>query len=71
MLTATTDPISGNDVRNLDQAPFVIEGEGEHALKIYFESEANKKVYLGIQTEHPGEDFTTNLDNPSKMGDEK
>ena len=39
--------------------------------KIYFENEANKKAYLEIETEHPGKDFTTNLDNPSKMGDEK
>ncbi|MEK7261412.1 MAG: hypothetical protein AAB068_05130 [Pseudomonadota bacterium] len=26
---------------------------------------------LDIETEHPGKDFTTNLDNPSKMGDER
>ncbi len=48
----------------------VIEGSGENALKIYFESDESKKVYLEIETEHPGEDFTTNLDNPQPMGKE-
>lgn len=70
MRITTTDPISGADVKNPEAHPFVIEGQGEGALKIYFENEENRKVYLDIQTEHPGEDFTTNLDNPSRMGSE-
>jgi len=64
MRISTTDPISGADIKNPEGRPFVIEGKGEGALKIYFESEDNKKAYLEIQTEHPGEDFTTNLNNP-------
>lgn len=64
MRVSTTDPISGADVKNPDKCPFVIEGKGDNALKICFESEDNKKAYLEIQTEHPGEDFTTNLNNP-------
>lgn len=64
MRITTTDPISGADIKNPDGRPFVLEGKGEGALKIYFENEANKKAYLEIQTEHPGEDFTTNLNNP-------
>ena len=64
MRISTTDPISGADIKNLDSSPFVIEGEGEGALKIFFENEENKKAYLEIATEHPGEDFTTNLNNP-------
>lgn len=70
MRITTTDPISGADVKNPETHPFVIEGKGEGALKIYFESEENKRAYLDIQTEHPGEDFTTNLDNPARMGSE-
>jgi len=31
---------------DLDKSPFDIEGKGPHALKIYFESEANKAEYL-------------------------
>jgi hypothetical protein len=42
----TLDPITLNDVTDLDNAPFVIEGEGNGALKIYFESEENKNEYL-------------------------
>ncbi len=70
MRISTTDPISGADIKNLDKSPFVIEGKGDGALKIFFENEDNKKAYLEIQTEHPGEDFTINLDNPSRMGSE-
>lgn len=38
MITSTLDPISMNEVTDLDNAPYVIEGEGDNALKIYFES---------------------------------
>jgi len=36
------------DVTDPDNAPFVIEGNGPDALKIYFENEANKAEYLDI-----------------------
>jgi len=52
MLTWTTDPISGRDVTHLATAPFVIEGRGRNALKIYFESEANKAEYQGVEREY-------------------
>ena len=48
MRVSTLDPISMNDVTDIDNAPFVIEGKGPDALKIYFESEANKAEYLDI-----------------------
>ncbi|MGB5260781.1 MAG: hypothetical protein WBO34_09700 [Gammaproteobacteria bacterium] len=48
MITTTLDPVSMHEVTDLDHAPFVIEGEGDNALKIYFESEANKQEYLDI-----------------------
>lgn len=70
MRIETTDPITGKDVKDLEKHPFVIEGSGEGAIKIYFESEESKKAYLEIETEHPGKDFATNLDNPAKMGSE-
>lgn len=68
MRVTTTDPISGKDVPNPEQHPFFVEGSGANALKIYFESEETKRVYLGIEVEHPGKDFTINLDNPVNMG---
>ena len=54
MITFTRDPMTLNDVSNLDEAPFVIEGQGNGMVKIYFESEANKAEYLEI-TPHRGE----------------
>lgn len=64
MRIETTDPITGYDVKDLDHAPLVIEGD----LKIYFESEDSRRSYLDIEVEHPGKDFEHNLDNPSPMG---
>ena len=64
MRICTTDPITGADVTNLETHPFVIEGAGDSGLKIYFESEETKCLYLDIPVEHPGNDFTTNLTNP-------
>ena len=64
MRTSTTDPITLNDIHDPEGHPFVIEGSGEAALKIYFESEDTKREYLGISVEHPGEDFKYNLNNP-------
>ncbi len=48
MRISTLDPISMNDVIDIKTAPYVIEGEGPNALKIYFESEANKAEYIDI-----------------------
>jgi len=42
----TRDPITGHDVVDREQAPFVTEGSGENALKIYFESEQSRQEYL-------------------------
>lgn len=64
MMTSTTDPISLRDVSDPENSPFVIEGQGDTAIKIYFENEHNRREYLDIAVEHPGEDFTVNLDNP-------
>lgn len=68
MRVTTTDPITGRDVPNPEQHPFLVEGLGANALKIYFESEETKRAYLEIEVERPGKDFTVNLDNPVSMG---
>ena len=44
MRISTLDPISMNDVKDTETAPYVIDGD----LKIYFESEENKQEFLGI-----------------------
>ena len=46
MRISTLDPISMNRVTNTAQAPYVIEGQGPDALKMYFECEANKTVWI-------------------------
>ena len=48
MIITTLDPISLNDVTDTENAPFIIEGEGDSALKIYFECEENRLEYLAI-----------------------
>ena len=57
MIISTLDPISMNDVTDLENAPYVIEGEGEGALKVYFESEDNRREYLNIPV-HGSEDMS-------------
>ena len=57
MITSTRDPISMNDVTDLEHAPYVIEGEGPNALKIFFESEQNKLEYLDIPV-HSSDDIS-------------
>ncbi|MDB4575522.1 hypothetical protein N9112_01030 [bacterium] len=44
MRISTLDPISMNDVTDIETAPYVIDGD----LKIYFESEENKCEYMDI-----------------------
>ena len=53
MITVTRDPITLNDVQDLSNAPFVVEGQDEKAVKIYFESESNRDEYLGMES-HEG-----------------
>ncbi len=53
MRVTVTDPISGNDVKDVDNAPYFIEGKGDDALKIYFESEENKANYLEVESKTP------------------
>lgn len=68
MRIETTDPITGKTIKDPEGHPFVVEGSGKDALKIYFESEESRRAYLDIEVEHPGKDFKTNLDNPVTMG---
>ena len=44
MRISTLDPISMNDVKDTETAPYIIDGD----LKIYFENEENKVEYLDV-----------------------
>ena len=71
MRTTTTDPMTLNDVTDLGSAPFIIEGEGQNAIKIYFESEQNREDYLAMETHGSGDlsglkgIFDAMADNPN------
>ena len=64
MIVSTTDPISLVDVKNPENHPFIVEGDGDNALKIYFENEENKNIYLGIEVEQPEENCETRPNKP-------
>lgn len=53
MRVTTRDPMTGNDVKNPATAPFVLEGQGEGALRIHFESEETRQEYLAILPRTP------------------
>ena len=63
MIISTTDPVSLVDIQNPETHPFVVEGEGDNALKIYFENEENKAIYLELEVEHPGDELNSDLNN--------
>lgn len=66
-----TDPVTGSTMQDLDGRPYVIEGEGPDAIKVYFESEETRQEYLRVGTEHPEQGLKTSLDNPAPQpGDE-
>ncbi|MDH3527329.1 MAG: hypothetical protein OEN52_10950 [Gammaproteobacteria bacterium] len=64
MIITSTEPISGKDLGNVEIKPFVIEGKGHLAIKVYFESKQTRRRYLDIEVENPGQDLRYNLDNP-------
>lgn len=66
-----TDPVTGQTIEQTDQHPYVVEGEGDDSLKIYFESEDTRAQYLKLGTEHPEQELGRTLDNPAPLpGDE-
>ena len=50
-IRSTTDPITLNDVADPEHHPCVYDGDGENGLEIYFESEANRQLYLNLQND--------------------
>ena len=55
MRTTTLDPMSLNDVTDLENAPCLIEGEGDNAIRIYFESAQNRDDYMNMQVHGAGD----------------
>ena len=53
MIVTTIDPVTGNKVSDLEHHPFVVEGSGMTAMKIYFESEETRHAYLMALPDDP------------------
>ena len=49
MRVQTTDPTSLKDVADTKRAPFVIEGIGEDAMRIFFVSDENRQADLNVE----------------------
>ena len=49
MRVSTLDPMTLNHVTDVDNAPFLIEGKGDNAIKIHFESETSKQEYEDLE----------------------
>ena len=56
MRISTLDPITMHEVKELDQAPYVVEGEGRNSFIVYFESETTRAIYLDISLDAPNSD---------------
>jgi hypothetical protein len=51
-ILCTMDPISWNEVTNLDGAPCLYEGDGENGIAIYFENEVDLEIYRTLGQDH-------------------
>lgn len=55
MCRTTLDPMSLNDVTDLENSPYIIEDKDNAAMKIYFESEQNRDDYLSMELHGSGD----------------
>lgn len=62
---STTDPINGFDITDLKNHPRVVEGTESNNLTIYFESQASLQAYLDIPVEHPEQELSVTMNNPT------
>ena len=51
-IRTTVDPISGQEVTDLTNAPCVYDGDGDNGIEIYFENEADRQTYLHLGDDH-------------------
>lgn len=59
-MVSTIDPITGNDIGELEGHPFLVDGN----VTMYFESEETKQQYIDTPIDHP---FHL-VDNPTDEG---
>lgn len=63
----TTDPINLHDIPDREGLPYVVVGDRNDNLTIYFENEENKQKFLDIPVESPTQEISINLDNPADL----
>jgi len=64
-IISTTDPINGFNITDLENSPNVIEGDKTNDLTIYFENKTSLQTYLDIPVEHPEQDLSITMSNPT------
>ena len=64
-ITSTTDPINGFNITDPRNRPRIVEGDDTNDLTIYFENDVTRQTYLDIPVEHPEQDWSKSLSNPS------
>ncbi|MHB8622017.1 MAG: hypothetical protein ACYC9J_00715 [Sulfuricaulis sp.] len=64
-IISTTDSINGFNITDLKNRPHVIEGDSSNNLTIYFESKASLQAYLDIPVEHPEQNLSRTMNNPT------
>ncbi|WP_198265056.1 hypothetical protein [sulfur-oxidizing endosymbiont of Gigantopelta aegis] len=60
---STIDPISMNEVNNLEGKPYLVVGTHYNDLTIYFENKTNRQMYEDIPVECPANDFSMDIGN--------
>ncbi len=48
-MISTIDPISGNDIEDLEGKPYIVDGN----IVMYFESESTRQAYIDTPIDHP------------------
>ena len=50
-IRTTRDPVTLQEISDLEAHPCLYEGDGENGVEIYFENELTKQYYLGMELE--------------------
>jgi len=59
LIISTTDPITMNNIADPDNHPSITEGKGKSAIRLYFESEDTRQIWLEIHGEQENQSSET------------
>lgn len=68
----TTDPISGKDLTDHRDLPYIVEQTDQGEMTVYFESEETKQQYFNTPPENPARNFKRDIgkNGPQWVDDE-